>query len=111
MSDLKQKFIIGPDGFEMGRVIFHKQLDPKAKGGGFWFFDEERNVVYLYSDSFDFGPCNQQMIDDHMDEIKERFIGATVKFESYAYLGLYEVLRKDMDFERASDLITGNDFV
>lgn len=112
MSDLKQKFVFTKDlHFEMGRVKFHRELDPNALGGGYWFIDLERKVAYLYSTSYDFGKCKPEWINNELDFIKERFHGAEVKFEEDEDVELYEILCRDMDNLRAMDLISENDWV
>ena len=112
MSDLKQKFTIGPDGFKMGRVYFHKDLDPNAKGGGYWFWDQEQDVLYLYGTSYDFGPVNPKQVNDNLDDIMVRpFENSTVNFTPDPDVSLLKVLAKNMDTDRALELIQRNDYV
>ena len=54
------KFIITQDGvMEFGDVYMHRDLIPKGDntchGGGFWRIDNQRGIVILYGQSFDFG--------------------------------------------------------
>lgn len=58
-----KKFIIygcphAGDHIRLGHVDFHKELGPDKsliKGGGWWYFDKEKDIMYLYSSSQDFG--------------------------------------------------------
>lgn len=112
MSGLKQKFVITKDGhLKVGRVHFHFDLDKESIGGGYWFFDIERKVVYLYSSSVDFGGCTKNQIDEVMDDIKLRFRGAEVKFEEDETVKILNILCRDMSFERATEIISKNDWV
>lgn len=112
MSDKKQKFVITKDMcFKMGRVVYHRELDPNAKCGGFWFFDSETNTAYLYGESYDFGSFTGEIIEACMDSIKTRFGGAEIKFETDEDIDLYDILCKDMSWDRALELISKNDWV
>jgi len=109
MSDKKQKFTIGEEkDFRMGRVIFHKDLDPNAQGGGYWFYDKEKKTVYLYSTSHDFGSCTHAQIYEHRSFIKRRFRADDFVFEADPDKSLYEILCNDMDEGRATELINKN---
>ena len=117
MSKKKKKFTISKElGFRMGRVVFHRELDPNADGGGYWFYDQEMNRLYLYSSSYDFGACTQEMIDSVMDEINDKFKTMqkpefTFRFEPNEDKYLLEILCEDMDSERAMELVEKNDWV
>jgi hypothetical protein len=112
MSDLKQKFVITREiEFIMGRVVFHKHLSENAMCGGYWFFDKEKDITYLYSTSYDFGGCSAEMIEKLKPEISEKFRGAEVKFEADENIELYDILFRDMSEERAMELISNNDWV
>lgn len=47
----------------MGHVDFHKELikdHSTTKGGGWWEFDKDKNIIYLYNKSIDFGQANRE---------------------------------------------------
>lgn len=49
----------------MGFVDFHKELGQDKsliKGGGWWHWDKEKNIVYLYSSSHDFGYVEREVL-------------------------------------------------
>lgn len=54
------KFIITQDGtMKFGDVLYHKDLIPGNEmtccGGGFWTIDNQRGIIILYGQSYDFG--------------------------------------------------------
>ncbi len=65
---MAQKFIISNGKFIYGNVDSHWQLEArnqpnKTVGGGHWYYDPERNDLYLYGSSTDFGHVTQEQID------------------------------------------------
>lgn len=112
MNDLKQKFVISKEyGFDIGRVVFHRDLSYLAIGGGYYFFDHEFNTLYLYGKSEEFGTVTQKQVNDNLDSFIGAFENSKVVFEPNHNLSALDVLRKHMDKYRALELITGNDFV
>jgi len=118
MSDKKQKFIITQGGkFRQGRVQLHMDLQrdgDKAIGGGWWYWDRDENVLYLYALSVDFGPVTQEQIDEVMDQIKVRyFVDSKVIFTSpLDALKLKGVLiLHGKTAEQADEIINKNDYV
>lgn len=62
---MAKKFIINNGNLVIGNVKLHKELmkDHSAtKGGGYWEFNREKNIVYLYSKSMDFGQAKREDI-------------------------------------------------
>lgn len=55
----KPKFIVQDGMLRMGRVVNHSDLmnenGGEVVGGGWWEFDREENILYLYSESIEFG--------------------------------------------------------
>lgn len=54
------KFIITQGGcLRFGDVLYHKDLIPEQDytclGGGFWAVDNQRGIIVLYGQSYDFG--------------------------------------------------------
>ena len=110
MSDLKQKYVIVGDEFLMGRVRFHREIDSKADCGGFWFYVEETNSLFLYGTSTDFGGAMQEDIDRVMDSIKFRMgEDITVHYKPCFYL--MDILKDHMDESKAIELMEENDWV
>ena len=69
MFDLaKPKFIIQDGELRMGRVVMHKDLasedGSKPVGGGFWYFDMDVKIMYLYGKSHDFGEVKVEDFED-----------------------------------------------
>lgn len=59
---MAKKFIINNGNLVMGHVDFHKELvndHSTTKGGGWWEFDKEKNIMYLYNRSIDFGQAKR----------------------------------------------------
>lgn len=55
---MHKKFIIYDGSIRLGHVDFHKELAPEKtliKGGGWWSYDKDNDIMYLYSESMDFG--------------------------------------------------------
>lgn len=60
---MAQKFIINNGNLVMGHVDYHRELvkdHSTTKGGGYWEFDRESNIMYLYSESMDFGQAHRE---------------------------------------------------
>ena len=112
MYGKKQKFIIGKDGFKSSRVTLHRDIDQHAKGGGWWFWDSEKDVLYLYGKSYDFGSVSLDQIEANMDTIKRRhFKNSKVIFEPDSEKGIYDILKENMDSFRALELVSKNDYI
>lgn len=114
MNGLRQKFIITKDNFQLGRVVFHRDLNPKAIAGGYWFWDQKEDILYLYGASSDFGWATREQIDAVMDKIKDgHFKDSKIVFEPYSTpaRSLVEVMADHIDQYRAIDLIEANSFV
>lgn len=55
---MARKFIIDQNSFRLGNVEMHFELKSNnsiVKGGGYWYMDDERENLYLYGKSIDFG--------------------------------------------------------
>lgn len=115
MRNIKQKFIITSDGFRMDRTVFHKELiigGEDAIGGGSWYWDKERDTLYLYGESNDFGPVSKEDIEKNMSDIKRRYFkNSNVIFETNSYKTLLEILSENMCESRSKLLISQNDFI
>ena len=91
------KFIVIDNQVIMGNHEYHNQMVPKSmsdkkikpSGGGRWNWDEEKNIVYFYGASLDFGYISavefniafkESMISPFMDESKIVFSNK-LKFE------------------------------
>ena len=116
MRDLHQKFIVTSEGFKMGRVTFHKELnmyDATVIGGGSWYWDKEKNKLHLYSESHDFGSVSATDIQNNMDDIKViYFKDSEVIFERDSWNDLKDVLVADgYTGSQADDMISKNDFI
>lgn len=64
---MHKKFIIYDGSIRIGHVDFHKELGPDKsliKGGGWWHWDRENNIMYLYSSSQDFGYVTRENLID-----------------------------------------------
>ena len=52
----------------MGRVVLHKELVSKdggeVLGGGWWFYDMETKIMYLYGKSIDLGQVKAEDFED-----------------------------------------------
>jgi hypothetical protein len=115
MNDLRQKFIITTDGeMYIGRAVFHKDLlmyeDPVA-GGGWWYWDRDKDVLYLYGTSVDYGQVTKQQIDDSEFCSNRGLKSAKIVFEEDEDKTIYEILKEHMDIHRAMDLVASNDFI
>jgi hypothetical protein len=71
---MHKKFILydGTSGLHirLGHVDFHLELGPDKsliKGGGWWHFDKENDIMYLYSCSSDFGFVNREDLIDAIE--------------------------------------------
>lgn len=60
------KFIIQDDELRMGRVDCHFELagkdDSGVVGGGYWYYDIDNDILYLYGESIDYGRVNTEQI-------------------------------------------------
>ena len=116
MKDLHQKFIVTDKGFKMGRVTFHKELnmyDDKVIGGGSWYWDQDKNNLYLYGESHDFGWVSEDDIQSNMKDIKVRYFkDSTIIFETETWKNLSDVLVDSGYTEvQAKEMISKNDFI
>jgi hypothetical protein len=110
MSGLKQKYVIVGDEYIQGRVKFHRELNSKADCGGFWFYVEDTNTLFLYGASADFGGAMESDVEAVMDSVKERFPdGLTVHYKP-TFL-LHGFLSQHMESEVATKLMNENDWV
>lgn len=60
---MAKKFIVNNGNLVIGHVDFHKELvkdHSTTKGGGWWEYDKEKNIMYLYSESMDFGQAKRE---------------------------------------------------
>ena len=60
---MAKKWIIEDGELKLGNVDFHFQLASNrqnVKGGGFWWYDEEKGKMFFYGISTDFGQVSQQ---------------------------------------------------
>lgn len=67
---MHKKFIIYDNHIRLGHVDFHKELGPDKsliKGGGWWHWDKEKDIMYLYSSSADFGYVNRETLIDAIE--------------------------------------------
>ncbi len=75
MRDLKFKFIIDDGELILRKCVFHRELAwahksgdddntvyPTVIGGGWWYWDREKNRIYLYSKSEQFKACTKEQI-------------------------------------------------
>lgn len=88
---LKPKFIIQHNKLRVGRVEMHFELlipDNKddVKGGGYWDYDKESNVLYLYGHSIEFGSVSP-------DDFENIFIQPSLE-EATIYLSEEDSLEK-----------------
>lgn len=67
---MAKKFIINDDDLIIGNVEFHKELLCKTRernktvGGGKWNFDREKNIIYFWGKSTDFGQVTRKQFED-----------------------------------------------
>jgi hypothetical protein len=67
---MAHKFIINDGYLILGDVEFHEDLISKGRdkhktvGGGRWHVDKERNVIFFYGKSVDFGKVKQKDFDE-----------------------------------------------
>lgn len=64
---MHKKFIIYDGSIRIGHVYFHKELGPDKsliKGGGWWHWDREKDIMYLYAKSMDFGWVTRENLID-----------------------------------------------
>jgi hypothetical protein len=60
---MAKKFIINNGNLVMGHVEYHKELlsdHTKTVGGGWWEYNKEKDIMYLYSRSMDFGQAKRE---------------------------------------------------
>ena len=108
--NLKQKFVIVDSLIMVGRVQLHKNLHPSPLGGGYWFWDQDKNILYLYGTSHEFGPVTQKQVDDAVLK-RLQFKYTKVVFESDSSKELIDILSENMNIRRACALIEANDFI
>lgn len=61
------KFVINDGKIKFGNVQSHFQIcedNKKTIGGGYWHWDRRANILYLYSESGDYGACTAQQVKD-----------------------------------------------
>jgi hypothetical protein len=110
MKDKKQKFVI-VDGLIMtARVLFHRDIHPNPIGGGWWFWDRERDTIYLYGTSFDFGSATKEQV-EKAEFFSAYFKKSKIVFEPDPAKGLPTLLGEHMEASRAVELCDNNDFV
>ena len=84
---MHKKFIIYDGSIRLGHVDFHKELGPDKtliKGGGWWHWDKENNIMYLYSSSADFGYVKiEDLIDAIHNGLMRPSLEKTKFFHSY----------------------------
>jgi len=107
---LKQKFVIVDNLILVGRVQLHKDLHPAPLGGGLWFWDQDKNILYLYGTSHDFGSVTQAQVDNAIVR-RLQFKYTKVVFESDPSKELIDILTQHMNSRRATSLIESNDFL
>lgn len=64
---MANKFIINNGNFILGDVEYHRRLaedHSTTKGGGWFHIDEKNKILYLYSESMDFGKASEANIID-----------------------------------------------
>lgn len=112
-TDIKQKFVICEDGgYKKGGVKLHLDLDKKAKSGGYWFYDIDKNILYLYGKSEDFGQFTKEQIEADMDWVIMGLPkGVEVRIDDESKFTLIEFLMEHNSTERAEKLIDENDWV
>jgi len=60
---MAKKFIINNGNIVMGHVEYHKELlsdHTNTVGGGWWEYNKEKDIMYLYSKSYDFGQAKRE---------------------------------------------------
>jgi hypothetical protein len=60
---MAKKFIINKDRLITGHVEYHRELlsdHTDTVGGGWWEYNKEKNIMYLYSKSLEFGQAKQE---------------------------------------------------
>lgn len=65
---MAKKFVIAKNMLIIGNVELHFQLVPKDErhliaGGGYWHRSEEKNLIYFYGTSKDFGSVSFEEFD------------------------------------------------
>lgn len=83
MEDLHPKFIIEGDRLVLGKVEYHEDLaDNKynVKGGGWFYYDREKDLFILYGKSIQFGPAK---IEDIINAVKNGFVDSPSLKEIY----------------------------
>ncbi len=64
---MARKFIIQDNTLKVGNVVMHEDLKNEQSnepvlGGGYWYIDREKNILYLYGKSIDFGRVTKKEI-------------------------------------------------
>jgi len=74
---MAKKFVINDGDLIIGHVELHEDLVKgmdrnKTIGGGYWYFDREKNIVYFYGKSLDFGTVSE-------DELRAAFKQSSIE--------------------------------
>lgn len=92
---MHKKFIIYDGSIRLGHVDFHKELGPDKsliRGGGWWHLDKEKDIMYLYSSSMDFGYVTRENLIDAIQNGMLRPSLKNTKFFHSFKEELYEVM-------------------
>jgi hypothetical protein len=93
---LEPKFIICDGEVICGHVEFHRELIPKKAvepvvlGGGWWYFHNPTNTLYLYGTSTQFNHVTQKQLDEAF--FPQRDNGVTIVFDPF--MPRFEYLQK-----------------
>ena len=75
---MAKKWIIQGDDLRIGHVELHRELagkDGEIRGGGLWELNDEKNAIFLYGKSYDFGKCT---VEDIKNARLNGYSGATL---------------------------------
>jgi hypothetical protein len=75
---MARKWVINDGQFKMSSAVdFHRELskdNTKTIGGGMWH--QEKDALYLFGESMDFGPCLEDQV---REALKNSYLGARFK--------------------------------
>lgn len=112
MSNIKNKFVLVDNEIIGARVTFHREIHPKPKGGGWWYFHREQNKLVLYGSSFDFGSVTkEQVVSAELGGSFRNMEDVEVIFDERDNIDVLKILVDHLGQDEAIEAVTECDFI
>lgn len=112
MRDIKNKYVLVDNKLIGARVVFHREIHPSPRGGGWWYYDRETNKLILYGTSFDFGSITkEQAMNAELGGSFRSLKDAEIIFDGRDNYDVLKILSDHLGEDRAMDIVTECDFI